>query len=124
MISRSDTFESIRQKCRARLSLEQRARLRRHLEDPLGFLFRRNLRRLAQIYGSDKWAVHWYCQHYERHFAGLRTKKLTLLEIGIGGYKDPHAGGRSLRMWRRYFPYAAIFGIDIYDKKPHDESRI
>jgi hypothetical protein len=27
-------------------------------------------------------------------------------------------------MWRTYFPRARIFGIDLYDKSPHDESRI
>jgi hypothetical protein len=124
MSNRTDAFQFIRAKLQARLSLQQRTALRRLLAEPLGFLSRRNLRRLAQIYGSDKWSDHWYCQHYERHFAPFRTRKITVLEIGIGGYKDPAAGGRSLRMWRRYFPRARIYGIDIHDKRPHNERRI
>lgn len=83
-----------------------------------------NLRALAQIYNSDKWGRHWYAQHYETHFRPLRRHKLTLLEIGIGGYDRPEDGGGSLRMWRTYFPQAQIVGIDIYDKRPHEERRI
>lgn len=41
---------------------------------------------------------------------------MTILEIGIGGYDDPSAGGNSLRLWRDYFPNGKIVGLDIYDK--------
>jgi len=74
--------------------------------------------------GTDKWADHWYAAHYQLHFQPFRKRKINLLEIGIGGYADPKAGGDSLRMWRSYFPNATIFGIDIYDKSSHEESRI
>lgn len=87
-------------------------------------LFGSNLKALATIYGTDKWGYHRYAQHYETHFRQLRNKKLNILEIGIGGYDDPTAGGGSLRMWRTYFPKAHIFGIDICDKNCHDEKRI
>lgn len=87
-------------------------------------LFGANLKILANVYGTDKWGSHWYAQHYERHFAPIRRKQLNILEIGVGGYRDPKAGGRSLRMWRTYFPRSHIFGIDLYDKKVHDEPRI
>jgi len=76
------------------------------------------------MYGSDKWGGHWYAQHYGCHFARLRRRRINLLEIGIGGYEDPAAGGESLRMWKTYFPNGRIFGIDIYDKRVHDERRI
>jgi hypothetical protein len=76
------------------------------------------------LYGTDKWGGHWYAQHYERHFSPLKGKRLNILEIGIGGSEDPEAGGASLRMWRTYFPYSRIFGIDIFDKHVHDERRI
>ncbi len=79
---------------------------------------------LATVYNSDKWNAHWYAQHYQHHFAPLRRRELTLLEIGIGGYDDPKQGGSSLRMWRTYFPKARIVGIDIHDKRLHSESRI
>lgn len=86
--------------------------------------FGSDLRALANLYGTDKWGFHRYALHYEAHFAPLRRRKIVLLEIGIGGYGDPESGGASLRMWRTYFPRGRIFGIDIHDKSPHDETRI
>jgi hypothetical protein len=124
MKQRHDVFESLRHIIGARLSAKQRTWLRDHLANPLALFYGPNLRRLAQLYGSDKWSDHWYAQHYEHHFNPRRLKKLTVLEIGIGGYKDARSGGRSLRMWRRYFPRSKIFGIDLYDKSPHNRRRI
>ncbi|MCC2639956.1 MAG: tylE [Nitrospira sp.] len=86
------------------------------------FLFGSNLELLSTIYGGDKWE--WYIEAYDRHFSSLRRKKLNILEIGIGGYDDPEGGGSSLRMWRTYFPNAQIYGVDIFDKSSHDETRI
>jgi hypothetical protein len=91
---------------------------------PVAILFGRNLKVLATLYGSDKWNIHWYAQHYETHFRPIRGKRLTVLEIGIGGYDDPTGGGGSLRMWRSWFPRARIHGIDICDKSAHSERRI
>jgi hypothetical protein len=114
----------------SRLSDDQKKRLRTlgrkvpWLVDAVAFLFRRNLKILATIYGSDKWNFHWYAQHYEQCLASIRRKRLNLLEIGIGGYADPKAGGSSLRMWRAYLPHAHVYGIDIYDKTAHNERRI
>lgn len=48
-----------------------------------------------------------YFPVYERHFAPLRGRPLTMLEIGAGG-------GGSSQMWKRYFgPFARIVAIDI-----------
>ena len=44
--------------------------------------------------------------------------------IGVGGYKNAYSGGKSLRMWRSYFPFANIYSIDIYEKSPIQEERI
>lgn len=85
---------------------------------------RRDLVFLARHFGTDKWGRHWYAQHYQRHLAPLRTRAITLLEIGVGGYADPRAGGESLRMWKAYFPKARIFGLDLYDKSALQEDRI
>ncbi|MBW8484303.1 class I SAM-dependent methyltransferase [Actinomadura parmotrematis] len=75
------------------------------------------LDRLAVRYGSDKWgALHWYTPHYDRHFAALRDEPVRLLEIGVGGYADPDAGGASLRMWQRYFRRGLIYGLDVFAK--------
>jgi len=63
-------------------------------------------------------------EHYQRYFASLRTKRLNLLEIGVGGYEYPDRGGESLRMWKAYFRKSRIVGIDIYDKSQLREQRI
>ena len=84
-----------------------------------------DLAELSVRYGSDKWgALHQYPRHYERHFAPLRDRRLTILEIGIGGFDDAALGGASMRMWKRYFPRALVYGIDILDKSPLDAARM
>ena len=124
MNKRNDSFLKLRDWVKNRISPGRRAAIRRRLLEPAGFLFRRNLPRLATIYGTDKWGHHWYAAHYARHFQHLRRKKITVFEIGVGGYENPLEGGWSLRMWRRYFPKAQIVGLDYYDKSPHAEKRI
>lgn len=79
---------------------------------------------LATLFGTDKWGVHWYARHYQRHFQHLRDRKLTVLEIGVGGYGAPDEGGESLRSWKWFFPRAEIVGIDLYDKRALEEERI
>lgn len=76
-----------------------------------------NLHQLGHRYGTDKATIHRYTQIYERYLAPLRAQPLTLLELGVGGYGDPHAGGESLRMWRDYFPRAQIVGVDHQPKQ-------
>jgi hypothetical protein len=83
-----------------------------------------NLNKLATIYGTDKWGLHFYTKHYDTHFKSFRDKKISFLEIGVGGHDNPRAGGSSLRMWKKYFPYANINSIDIYDKSFLEEKRI
>ena len=83
-----------------------------------------DLARLARSLGTDKQGTHAYARHYERHFARLRHRALNILEIGVGGYADPRAGGASLRLWKAYFPRGRVFGIDIYDKTALEEPRI
>jgi hypothetical protein len=63
---------------------------------------RPNLEQLAYRFGTDKWGtVHWYTPHYERHFGPLSNERVRVMEIGIGGFDDPDAGGASLRMWQQ-----------------------
>jgi hypothetical protein len=90
----------------------------------VSIIYRNDLKKLATFYDADKWNYHWYAQHYQWHFAPLRLKKLKILEIGVGGYEDPQAGGESLIMWKDYFPNSMIYGIDIVDKKAIEEDRI
>ena len=83
-----------------------------------------SLSQLATKFRSDKWGKHWYTQHYERHLGHLKNERFTLLEIGIGGYRNPRKGGASLRMWRAFFPHAQIIGLDLQDKSFLDGDRI
>jgi hypothetical protein len=87
-------------------------------------LIRNDLCKLAEFYGSDKWGLHRYAQHYQNHFSRFQFKTFNLLEIGVGGHEDPNSGGASLRMWKSFFPKANIFAVDIFDKKPQEEDRI
>lgn len=100
----------------ARTASEQQLRRER--------LRRMNLTELAKEFKTDKAGIHKYTQHYEHHLKHLRTKKFTMLEIGIGGYSRPGQGGSSLGMWKRFFPKVHIIGLDIHDKSFLDAPRI
>lgn len=91
---------------------------------PCALLFGGNLKMLATIYMTDKWNSHWYVQHYEDLFRQGRRKRINILEIGVGGHKDPRQGGNSLRMWCTYFPNGRVYGVDLFDKSPHNQRRI
>lgn len=59
-------------------------------------------------YPSDKNSYHSYIEDvYEEYFAPYRNKKINLLEIGVA-----HSG--SIRLWKDYFRYAHIYGIDDF----------
>lgn len=75
-----------------------------------------SLTELAVEFRTDKWGVHRYTPHYERHLSHLKDEQFTLLELGIGGYTNKRRSGASLRMWRWFFPRAQIVGLDIEDK--------
>jgi len=68
-------------------------------------------------YDTDK--GHSYLRWYETHFAEIRGRPLTLLELGV------HNGG-SLKMWRDYFPQAYVIGLDIKPPQilPEDRLRV
>ena len=74
------------------------------------------LSRLAIRHGSDKFGAHVYTPHYDDALRHLRQHPVRLLEIGIGGYEVPNAGGSSLRMWADYFPSGTIVGLDFHEK--------
>jgi demethylmacrocin O-methyltransferase len=88
------------------------------------WFYRKDLTRLAELFGTDKTGSHHYTPHYMTHFKKFRRKSINLLEIGVGGYAKPNEGGHSLRMWKAYFRKGNIFSIDIYDKSSLQEKRI
>lgn len=87
------------------------------------FPISRNLKLLAIKHQTDKFS-HNYIEIYEKYFYQIRKKKLKILEIGVGGYDNPNAGGASLRMWQEYFSNSTIYSIDIYHKKNLEDKRI
>lgn len=84
----------------------------------------KDLSELAARFGSDKWGGRWYTPHYQKHFGPYREQAVKVLEIGVGGYESPDAGGESLRMWKHYFRRGLIYGLDIVAKNGIDESRL
>ena len=99
-------------------------RLRAATMGPRSWWHRNSLTELARLHGTDKWGVHWYVPHYDRFFRGMKSRRLNVLEIGVGGYQDPKLCGGSLRMWKSYFRKSRIVGIDLYDKRHFSEHRI
>ncbi|WP_248583251.1 hypothetical protein [Nocardioides sp. InS609-2] len=82
-----------------------------------------DLTELAVEFGTDKWGVHRYTPHYQRHLEHLRGEEFTLLELGVGGYARS-MGGASLKMWKWFFPKAHVIGLDIEDKTALSGGRI
>lgn len=89
---------------------------KRFIQSVLSTVFSNNLNILAILFNSDKWRVQGYTKHYQKYFSKFKNKSITLLEIGVGGYKDPEKGGASLKMWKVFFKKAKIVAIDIEDK--------
>ncbi len=83
---------------------------------------------------SAKWSANNYVDVYEAYFQRLRTKPISILEIGLGvtgenwQSKIAHGrniqGGASLKMWSQYFPKAQIYGIDINDASYLNDERV
>ena len=73
------------------------------------------LDRLARIVGTKDFGGWGSTRVYDRLFRPRRWRHLSMLEIGVGGYDDS-SGGKSLRLWRAFFPRARIAALDLYDK--------
>lgn len=109
---------------KSKFTSHQKSRIKMFFKNIIALFVSHNLTALAKIYGSDKWGGHFYTPHYQKYFKKFRFKSVQFLEIGVGGYEDPYAGGNSLRMWKKFFPFGKIYAIDIYDKSPQEEWRI
>jgi demethylmacrocin O-methyltransferase len=114
----------IKEFLKGRLTPKSKNRLRNLVDDIKTIGRGNNLNTLGRIYKTDKIGRHFYTPHYMHHLKKFKYKKINLLEIGVGGWDDPYLGAHSLRMWKRYFPFAKIYSLDIYDKSPLNEKRI
>ena len=75
------------------------------------------LKRIAEGELTDK-VEHHYLDKYEFLLNKLKDREFKLLELGV-------FDGGSLRMWKRYFPKAEIYGVDINERcKKYEEERI
>lgn len=72
-----------------------------------------SLKKIARKHKPVKKYLRTFLEKYEEVFEPIRNEPLKILEIGVGGYKDEHRGGGSLRMWSEYFPNSTIIGVDI-----------
>ena len=57
-----------------------------------------------------------HIKHYNKLFREIRFKKIRLLEIGIGGHDLEYYKGGSLLMWKHYFLFSKVYGLDIINK--------
>jgi hypothetical protein len=76
-----------------------------------------SLDELGKKHGTDKHEPHRYLPIYEHYLGPRRDAIKVLLEVGVGGWGDPHEGGPSLRMWADYLPWAVILGVDDQPKE-------
>lgn len=106
------------------ISEKKRLKLKYKLRHYMAVFFPFNLSKIAVIHRTDKFGGHYYTPHYQSHFKKYKFKRNVILEIGVGGYKEPYKGGNSLRMWKSYFPFSKIYALDIYDKSFLQERRI
>jgi hypothetical protein len=97
---------------------------REAVRNSFAWWYRNDLNRLAQLFCTDKWGAQWYTQHYDRYFRSMKTRRLNILEIGVGGYLSSTEGATSLRMWKAYCRKSKIVGIDLYAKSSLSEHRI
>ena len=117
-------IHSIKQYLTKNLSFKELYKLRGKINDLKSIPHRSDLNKLGEIHGTDKIIGHFYTQHYQKHFAPYRNKKIKLLEIGVGGYDDPQLGANSLRMWKNYFHRGQVYSLDIHDKSLLQEDRV
>ena len=80
---------------------------------PSLFLVFFSLNLLMKITRSVK---HKYINCYKSIFTTLRFKKLNILEIGIGGHDLEYYKGGSLLMWKHFFLFSNVYGLDIIKK--------
>jgi hypothetical protein len=63
---------------------------------------------------TDKVTAHSYLRVYDKLLAHLRGEPLRIVEVGV-------LKGGSLALWHRFFPQAAVTGLDINQDVPEVE---
>ena len=65
-----------------------------------------DLKHFGYLYESDKIKTHGYHRFFHKELCEYRNKEMGMIEIGVATFK-------SIDMWKKYFPKAFIYGIDI-----------
>lgn len=118
-----------------RETLRRAARLAEDTALLAGGLAGLDLKHLARIAGTKDFGGNGPTALYEALFRPRRWRRANILEIGVGGYDESGRGGtkgtpgrqpegKSLRLWRSFFPRAQIAAIDIYDKTHLSRGRV
>lgn len=69
-----------------------------------------NLDKIAKDCGTDKSSlIHNYCVKYEKYLNFNRLDSIKILEIGV-------FDGKSLNMWKRFYPNSTVVGVDIMER--------
>jgi hypothetical protein len=74
-------------------------------------------REIGLKYGCDKVSRHKYHELYPNIFEKFKTEDINLFEIGIDE-------GKSLKVWKEYYPNSNVFGLDIQSEIINDEVTI
>jgi len=87
------------------------------IKDEIRLLGKSKMRRAGLVYGSDKLTYHGYERFYDYFLAGFKNKKFNFFEVGV-------EGGSSIKMWKRYFLRAKIYGMDIGHEYKHSRGEV
>jgi len=69
---------------------------------------------MARKHGTDKAHYHTFTEFYQKYLPDNPDDIKLIVEMGV-------ADGKSLNLWREYFPHARVVGLDI-DPKPFTDT--
>jgi len=82
---------------------------------------RDTLAKCARMGKPRKEFLRTFVERYEKLFGPLRDIPVTVLEVGVGGYRHDKRGGGGLRMLAAFFgSEATIVGLDLHPKSFDD----
>ena len=76
-----------------------------------------SFKEISDHFECDKTTYHRYDKYYPMFLEKWRDTPLNIFEIGI-------ENGKSLNIWKNYFPYAMIWGMDISRKYDGDRYKV
>jgi hypothetical protein len=74
-------------------------------------------REIGLKYGCDKVSRHKYHELYPNIFDKFKNEDINLFEIGI-------CEGKSLKVWKEYYPNCNVFGLDIQSEISNEDVKI